>query len=153
MSTTSTVPAARIASSRPVSRARTRRFVTVVAASLVLMIGLGATPASAVPARWIYVGKESFSIEGEATVVPVYVNRNSIDGDRNEGFTITFQARYKGRKGVNRVNMGVVVDCVDYNAYADQFIVYYGAGSSDFDTYTDGYLSPQVTNKALSYCY
>ncbi len=138
---------------RSIRSTRTRRFVTVVAASLVMVLGVSASPASAKAARWVYVGRESFSIEDEPTVVPVYVNTNSLVGDRNEGFTITFQARYKGRKGVNRVNMGVIVDCIDYTAYADQFIVYYGSGSSDYDVYNDGTLSQQVVNKAVSYCY
>ncbi len=132
---------------------RIRRLATVVAVSLVMLIGLSATPASAKAPRWVYVGKETFTIDYESAVVPTYVNTNSIVGDRSESYTVTFQARFKGRNGINRVNVGVIVDCLNYEAYADQFIVYYTKGSDDYDQYDGGELSPRITSRALSYCY
>jgi hypothetical protein len=115
---------------------------------------IGISPASARAARWVSVGKERFTVNGNATIlVPTYVNVNSIEGDRNDSFTITFQARYKGRQGINRVNVGVVVECSAGSAYADQFIVYYDAGSTDYDQLDGGDLSPRIESKAVSYCY
>jgi hypothetical protein len=132
---------------------RTRRCATVVAASLIMVLGISESPASARAAKWVLVGKDSFTIDGQTTVVPVYVNSTSIVGDRNSDFTITFQGRFKGRRGINRINISVYTDCVAGDASADQFDVYYTAGTDDYEIYTAGDLSPIVSNKALSYCY
>jgi hypothetical protein len=110
-------------------------------------------PASAAgKPRWVYVGKELFTVNGSTSTVATYVNTNSIEGSRFDTFTITFQARYAGRKGINRVNVGVIVDCENSDAYADQFYVYYSPGSSDFERTDGGEISQRVRNRALSYC-
>jgi hypothetical protein len=122
----------------------------------VAILGLGGVtqPASAASGpRWVYVGKEPFVVNGNPRIlVATYVNTNSIEGDRYDTFTVTFQARFAGRQGINRVNVGVIVDCNEGSAYADQFYVYYSKGSSDFERTDGGDLSPRVTNRALSYC-
>jgi hypothetical protein len=130
-----------------------KRTLALIASLTVFSILLAASPASAIAPRWVYVGKENFAVNGEDSItVPTYVNTNSIVGDRYDTFTITFQARYGGRQGINRVNVGVIVDCNDASAYADQFIVYYGKGSSDYDQVDGGDISPRIQARAVSYC-
>jgi hypothetical protein len=134
----------------------TRRFRAsglAVLAAVMLFTGLAATPASAGKARWVLVGKELFTIDGESARVPTYVNTGSIVGDRSDSYTVTFQARFAGKLGINRVNVGVVVDCENGDANSDQFIVYYSAGSDDSETYYGGDISPRIQQRALSYCY
>ncbi len=133
-----------------------RVFAVIASLTVLSIVGLtlgAASPASGASPRWVYVGKERFTVNDNPTIsVPTYVNTNSIEGDRSDTFTITFQARYAGRQGVNRVNVGVIVDCEDASAYADQFYVYYSKGSSDFDRIDGGDLSPRIQSRALSYC-
>jgi hypothetical protein len=130
-----------------------KRTLAFFASLTVWSILLSASPASAVAPRWVYVGKENFAVNGEDSItVPTYVNTNSINGDRYDVFTITFQARYGGRQGINRVNVGVIVDCNDATAYADQFIIYYGKGSSDVDQVDGGDISPRIAARAVSFC-
>lgn len=109
-------------------------------------------PAASAAVRWVLVGKESFTIDGHTTKVPTYVNTASIVGDRYDTFTVTFQGRFAGKYGINRVNVGVIVDCESNKAYADQFYVYYSAGSADFEQYDGGDISPRIQARALSYC-
>jgi hypothetical protein len=135
----------------------TIRFRTSVsiALSVAAFVGivLSASPATAAKARWVYVGRESYTINDRTTTsVQTYVNAASIEGDRTDSFTITFQGRYAGRRGIDRVNIGVIVDCNTGDAYADQFYVYYGKGSSDFERTDGGDISPRVAGRALSYC-
>ncbi len=136
------------------SRRTTRRtrVLALLATSLVALIGFGASPASAAKARWVYVGKEQFTINDETARIATYVNTGSIVGDRTDSYTITFQARFAGRLGINRVNVGVVVDCQNGEAYADQFIVYYSKGSDDYEVYDGGDISDRIQTRALSYC-
>jgi hypothetical protein len=130
-----------------------RRAAAVAAATVLVGLGGQLAPAEAAAARWVYVGRESYTLYDTVTRnVPTYVNVNSIQGSRYDSFTITFQGRTAGRNGVNRVNMGVFVDCLSYEAYADQFIVYFGPGSSDYDQTDGGEVSDRVAAKALSYC-
>jgi hypothetical protein len=130
-----------------------RRAAAVLAATALLGTFGQLAPAEAAAARWVYVGREGYTIYDELTrSVPTYVNVNSIQGSRYDSFTITFQGRFGGRSGINRVNIGVVVDCTTYEAYADQFIVYFDRGSSDYDQTDGGELSERVQAKALSYC-
>jgi hypothetical protein len=140
---------------KPVNRSarRVRSGGLVVLSTLILLTGLGIAPASAGKARWVLVGKELFTIDGESARVPTYVNTGSIVGDRFDTYTVTFQARFAGKLGINRVNVGVVVDCVNDDANSDQFIVYYSAGSDDSETYYGGDISPRIRQRALSYCY
>jgi hypothetical protein len=113
-----------------------------------------AAPASAAPAaRWLFVGRENFTINDTTAYVPTYVNANSIEGDQYDVFTITFQARYNGRNGINRVNVGVIVDCTNYTAVAEQFYVYYGKSSRNFDRLYGGDLSDTIMDEARSYCF
>jgi hypothetical protein len=134
------------------TRSTRTRIITLIAAALVAFIGFGASPASAAAARWVLVGKEQFTINDEVARVNTYVNTASIVGDRTDSYTITFQARFAGRLGINRVNVGVVVDCYNGEAYADQFIVYYSKGSSDYEVYDGGDISARIQTRALSYC-
>jgi hypothetical protein len=134
-----------------VKRCRTR----VVACGLFVLVALGGAglpAADAAAARWVYVGLERFTVNGSVSSIRTYVNTASIVGDRNDSFTITFQARYAGRRGIDRVNVGVIVDCLDENAYADQFYVYYSAGSSDYERTDGGDISDRIQRRALSYC-
>ncbi len=128
------------------------RALVALALFLAPMFSTGA--ASAAAPRWVYVGKERFSVnDNAALLIPTYVNTNSIVGDRSDSFTITFQARYGGRQGINRVNVGVIVDCQDSGAYADQFYVYYSKGSSDYERTDGGDITDRIVRRALSYCY
>ncbi len=135
------------------SPSRTARLTAAFLATMIFGIaGLGAAPANAGKARWVLVGRESFTIEGDTVRVPTYVNTGSIVGDRSDSFTITFQGRFSGKLGINRVNVGVVVDCYNGDAYSDQFIVYYSAGSNDYQVYEGGDVSDRIQSRALSYC-
>ena len=139
----------------PFARQMSRAVAATLALLMLATIGttLVLTPsASAAAARWVLVGKESFTIDGNTSKVPTYVNTNSIVGDRYNTFTITFQGRFAGKYGINRVNVGVIVDCEDNLAYADQFYVYYSSGSSDYERYDGGDISPRIQSRALSYC-
>ena len=139
----------------PFARQMSRAVAATLALLMLATIGttLVLTPsASAAAARWVLVGKESFTIDGNTSKVPTYVNTNSIVGDRYNTFTITFQGRFAGKYGINRVNVGVIVDCEDNQAYADQFYVYYSSGSSDYERYDGGDISPRIQSRALSYC-
>ncbi len=133
---------------------RRTRLAHVLAAALIATSGAAAfhAPAASAAVRWVLVGKESFTINGRTTKVPTYVNTASIVGDRYDQFTVTFQGRFAGKYGVNRVNVGVIVDCENYEAYADQFYVYYSAGSSDYEQIDGGDISPRIESRALSYC-
>jgi hypothetical protein len=120
-----------------------------------LIIGSGALAPlqSEAAVRWVYVGKEPFLVDGNPQLlIPTYVNTNSIEGDRYDTFTVTFQARYAGKQGIDRVNVGVVVDCNEYEAYADQFYVYYSKRKSDYVRTDGGDLSQRIRTRALSYC-
>ncbi len=142
----------------PFARKISRVMATTVATvALLTLTTIGTTvavapSASAAAPRWVLVGKETFTIDGNTTKVPTYVNTNSIVGNRSDTFTITFQGRFAGKYGVNRVNVGVIVDCEDNQAYADQFYVYYSSGSSDYERYDGGDISPRIQSRALSYC-
>jgi hypothetical protein len=139
----------------PFAHKISRVMATTVALLTLTTIGttLALAPsASAAAPRWVLVGKETFTIDGNTTKVPTYVNTNSIVGDRYDTFTITFQGRFAGKYGVNRVNVGVIVDCEDAQAYADQFYVYYSSGSGDYERYDGGDISPRIQTRALSYC-
>jgi hypothetical protein len=127
-------------------------LVTFVATAILSSVGFVATPASAVKARWVLVGKEVFTIDGDTAKVPTYVNTNSIVGNQADNFTITFQARFNGKFGINRVNVGVVVDCYNEDANPDQFIIYYSPGSSDYVVYDDGEITSRMYKRALSFC-
>jgi hypothetical protein len=134
-----------------------KQTLMVAFGAIVILFGAAViTPPSADAAngpRWVYVGREPFVINDGARIsIPTYVNTNSIEGDRYDTFTITFQARFGGKQGINRVNVGVIVDCNEGSAYADQFYIYYSKGSSDYDRTDGGDISPRVQNRALSYC-
>ena len=134
-------------------RQRVKAASTAALAASAALAMVWATSAGArVPPRWVLVGRERFSVNGRFATVPTYVNTNSIEGDRFDSFTVTFQARYNGRQGIDRVNVGAIVDCQQETVSAEQFYVYYGAGSTDFDRTDGGELSARVTNRALSYC-
>jgi hypothetical protein len=138
-------------------RVKFPQSLIVAFGALMLLFGamvLTPPPADAASGpRWVYVGREPFVINDGARIsIPTYVNTNSIEGDRYDTFTITFQARFGGKQGINRVNVGVIVDCNEGSAYADQFYIYYTKGSSDFDRTDGGDISPRVQNRALSYC-
>jgi hypothetical protein len=121
------------------------------------IVGIGSTAghasAAAKKPRWVYVGRELFTINDGSATVPTYVNTGSIEGDRSDSFTITFQARYAGRRGIDHVNIGIIVDCNDVNAYAEQFYVYYSKNKSDYDRTDGGEISDRVRSRALSYCF
>ncbi len=135
-------------------RSRFNRLIaaTTLASCAALGLTVVNAPAASAAVRWVLVGKESFTINGRTTKVPTYVNTASIVGDRYDTFTVTFQGRFAGKYGVNRVNVGVIVDCENYEAYADQFYVYYSAGSSDYEQIDGGDISPRIESRALSYC-
>lgn len=135
-------------------RSRFNRLTAATALACCAALGLTVVnaPAASAVVRWVLVGKETFTINGHTTKVSTYVNTASIVGDRYDTFTVTFQGRFAGKYGVNRVNVGVVVDCENYEAYADQFYVYYSAGSSDYEQIDGGDISPRIQTRALSYC-
>jgi hypothetical protein len=140
---------------RPHHMSLRTRFAKVAVATVLAGSAGGivhAPVAQAAAPRWVLVGKENFTIDGNTAKVPTYVNTNSIVGDRYDTFTVTFQGRFAGKYGINRVNVGVIVDCENDEAYADQFYVYYSAGSSDYERYDGGDISPRVQSRALSYC-
>jgi hypothetical protein len=130
----------------------TKLIVAFVATTILGSIGLVTPPASAVKARWVLIGKEVFTIDGDTAKVPTSINTNSITGDQTDTFTITFQARFNGKLGINRVNVGVVVDCYNEDANPDQFIIYYSPGSNDYTVYDDGEITARMFNRALSFC-
>jgi hypothetical protein len=136
-------------------RTRVFRHLFLVVVAIASVASLAALPVTAATkaARWVYVGKEPFLVNGgPSTLIPTYVNTNSIVGDRYDSFTITFQARYAKRQGIDRVNVGVIVDCNEQEAYADQFYIYYSKKSSDYERTDGGDLSPRIRLRALSYC-
>ncbi len=131
------------------------RITKLLLLSTILGIGLATESASAAAKkpRWVYIGRELFTINDGSATVPTYVNTGSIEGDRSDSFTITFQARYAGRRGIDHVNVGIIVDCNDFSAYAEQFYVYYSKNKNDYDRTDGGDLSDRVRSRALSYCY
>jgi hypothetical protein len=130
------------------------RSLASIAATAVFCLALVPAPlaSAAAKARWSYVGAEAFTVDGKRSVVPTYVNSNSIEGDRSGAFTVTFQARYPSRRAINRINVGVVVDCNAGDAVADQFLVYYSPGSKNVARTEGGEISERVRSRALSFC-
>jgi hypothetical protein len=135
-------------------RSITRKIRNTVLFGLATVIGVStiAAPADAAPrARWSYVGRYQFTVEDETTNVPLYLNVNSFEGSYDY-FTLTYQARYNGRTGIDRVNIGVVVDCNDWTAEADQMYVYYSKNKYDYVHYEGGFISDSWQADALSHC-
>jgi hypothetical protein len=131
---------------------KSNRFAKVALLVVTITAVLGVVPASAAGARWSLVGKEKFNIDGIVATVPTYVNTNSVTGDRTDQFTVTFQGRFNGRKGIDHVNIGVIVDCGSESAYADQYYVYYSKNKSDYTRTDGGDISTRIENRALSFC-
>jgi ABC-type phosphate transport system substrate-binding protein len=124
---------------------------TLTTAALGAFSAMSTTTASASNrADWSFVGRDQIKIDGITSTVPTYVNQNSIEGSR-DNFTITYQARYRGRQGIDRVNIGVVVDCVNSTAEIDQMYVYRNRGNH-YDYYTSGVLGAMLTSDAFSHC-
>jgi hypothetical protein len=113
---------------------------------------IGTPASSAKAARWVLVGREYIDVGFAGATVPTYVNTNSIVPDGDNTFTITFQGRFAGRRGIDRVNIGVIVDCEIGGAYADQYYVYFSKNKFDYERSDGGTISPRLRNRALSYC-
>jgi hypothetical protein len=135
-------------------RSTARKIRNTVLFGLASVIGLStiAAPADAAPRpRWSYVGRYDFTVDYDTTSVPMYLNLNSREGS-GDYFTLTYQARYRGRDGIDRVNIGVIVDCYSWTAEADQMYVYFSKNKYDYTWYEGGYISDSWQADALSHC-
>jgi hypothetical protein len=131
----------------------TRRLKPLLAITTFALFSAMVIPASeAKSARWVLVGREFIDVGSASANVPTYVNTNSIVSEGDNSFTITFQGRFNGRRGIDRVNIGVIVDCEIGGAYADQYYVYYSKNKFDYERSDGGTISNRLRNRALSYC-
>jgi hypothetical protein len=128
------------------------RALTVIVTFAVSSALMGIPASSAKAARWVLVGRELVDVGTASATVPTYVNTNSIISDGDNSFTVTFQARFSGRRGIDHVNIGVYVDCEIGGAYAEQYYVYYSKNKSDYERSDGGSISNRIRNRALSYC-